>query len=74
MAGKGAPGAMATSSRSCGPQVDELTKALEDKGVRVVTDTRNNYTPGWKYNHWELKGLPLRMELGPKASAQHASA
>lgn len=34
--------------------------------VRVVTDTRANYTPGWKYNQWELKGLPLRMELGPK--------
>ncbi|KAG2446146.1 hypothetical protein HXX76_000743 [Chlamydomonas incerta] len=47
-------------------KVDEMTKALEEKGVRVVTDTRNNYTPGWKYNHWELKGLPLRMELGPK--------
>lgn len=46
--------------------MDELTKALEDKGVRVVTDTRSNYTPGWKYNHWELKGLPLRVELGPK--------
>ncbi|KXZ56462.1 hypothetical protein GPECTOR_1g413 [Gonium pectorale] len=47
-------------------KVAELTAALEAKDVRVVTDTRSNYTPGWKYNHWELKGLPLRMELGPK--------
>ncbi|GLC45746.1 hypothetical protein PLESTB_000502900 [Pleodorina starrii] len=47
-------------------KVTELTAALEKEGVRVVTDTRTNYTPGWKYNQWELKGLPLRMELGPK--------
>jgi prolyl-tRNA synthetase len=47
-------------------QVAELTEALEKLDVRVATDTRANYTPGWKYNHWELKGLPLRMELGPK--------
>ena len=25
-----------------------------------------SYTPGWKYNHWELRGVPLRLELGPK--------
>lgn len=47
-------------------KVDEMRKALEAADVRVVTDTRANYTPGWKYNHWELKGLPLRCELGPK--------
>lgn len=34
--------------------------------MRVETDFRTNYTPGWKYNHWELRGLPVRMELGPK--------
>jgi prolyl-tRNA synthetase len=45
--------------------VDEFKAAMEAQGVRVVTDTRDNYTPGWKYNHWELKGLPLRCELGP---------
>jgi len=25
-----------------------------------------NYTPGWKFNHWEVKGVPLRIEIGPK--------
>ena len=35
--------------------VDELKKA----GVRVTFDPRDNYTPGWKYNHWELKARPL---------------
>uniref|UniRef100_A0A7R9VIU9 proline--tRNA ligase n=1 Tax=Chlamydomonas euryale TaxID=1486919 RepID=A0A7R9VIU9_9CHLO len=44
----------------------ELHAALEAAGVRVVSDTRENYTPGWKYNHWELKGVPVRLELGPK--------
>jgi prolyl-tRNA synthetase len=29
-------------------------------------DNRDNYTPGWKYNHWEMKGVPVRLELGPK--------
>ena len=29
-------------------------------------DDRENYTPGWKYSHWELKGIPLRCEIGPK--------
>ena len=27
-------------------------------------DKRDNYNPGWKYNHWELKGVPIRMEIG----------
>jgi prolyl-tRNA synthetase len=34
--------------------------------VRINLDDRENYNPGWKYNHWELKGVPLRIELGPK--------
>jgi prolyl-tRNA synthetase len=32
----------------------------------VHIDDRDNYTPGWKYNHWELKGVPIRIEIGPK--------
>jgi prolyl-tRNA synthetase len=40
--------------------------ALTAAGVRVKVDPRDNYTPGWKYNHWELKGVPLRMEFGPR--------
>ena len=31
-------------------------KALEEAGVRVKGDYRENYSPPWKYNHWELKG------------------
>ena len=41
---------------------DKLKKA----GVKVVLDDRENYNPGFKYNHWELRGTPIRLELGKK--------
>lgn len=44
----------------------ELEKALCKADVRAEGDYRDNYSPGWKYNHWELKGVPIRIELGPK--------
>ena len=34
--------------------------------VRVKVDDRDNVSPGWKFNEWELKGVPIRVELGPK--------
>ena len=45
---------------------EDLAAGLRAAKVRVTVDDRDNYNPGWKYNHWELKGVPLRMELGPK--------
>ena len=47
-------------------QAHAIKKQLVSLGVRVNVDDRDNYNPGWKYNHWELKGVPLRVELGPK--------
>ncbi|MGQ9551139.1 MAG: proline--tRNA ligase [Candidatus Bathycorpusculaceae bacterium] len=44
----------------------ELFEKLKEKGVAVVLDDRADYTPGWKFNHWELKGVPLRVEIGPR--------
>lgn len=44
----------------------DIEKALKAAGVRLTVDRRDNYTPGWKYNYWELRGVPLRIELGPK--------
>ncbi|GJQ78345.1 hypothetical protein Trydic_g22173 [Trypoxylus dichotomus] len=44
----------------------ELEKELLDAGIKVKGDYRDNYSPGWKFNHWELKGVPIRVELGPK--------
>ncbi|GMH08273.1 hypothetical protein Nepgr_010113 [Nepenthes gracilis] len=45
-------------------------KTLSEAGLRVETDLRDNYSPGWKYSHWEMKGVPLRIEIGPKDLAK----
>lgn len=34
--------------------------------MRVKVDDRAELTPGFKFNHWELRGVPLRLEIGPK--------
>ncbi len=34
--------------------------------IRAKFDDRTMYNPGWKYNHWEQKGVPLRIEIGPR--------
>lgn len=39
---------------------------LKSAGVKVALDDRPNYNPGFKYNHWELRGTPIRLELGKK--------
>ncbi len=46
----------------------EKCKSLlsELSGFNPILDDREGYTPGWKFNEWELKGIPLRIELGPK--------
>ncbi|XP_031131641.1 proline--tRNA ligase, cytoplasmic-like [Ipomoea triloba] len=41
-------------------------KKLTESGIRVEADLRDNYSPGWKYSNWEMKGVPLRIEIGPK--------
>ena len=48
------------------PKVDEIEKKLESKGIRVHVDDRNGLSPGYKFNDWELKGTPIRLEIGPK--------
>uniref|UniRef100_UPI00358ECFC7 bifunctional glutamate/proline--tRNA ligase isoform X2 n=1 Tax=Myxine glutinosa TaxID=7769 RepID=UPI00358ECFC7 len=44
----------------------EYQKRLVCLDVRVRDDFRDNYSPGWKFNHWELKGVPIRVEVGPR--------
>ena len=44
----------------------EIFSSLKEKGVAVVLDDREEYTPGWKFNQWELKGVPIRIEIGPR--------
>eukprot|EP00850_Spirogloea_muscicola_P017723 SM000155S01652 [mRNA] locus=s155:145242:148032:- [translate_table: standard] len=45
---------------------EDITKRLQAAGIRAKDDLRDHVSPGWKYNHWELKGVPLRIELGPR--------
>jgi len=40
------------------------------KGFEVYLDDREDYSPGWKFNEWELKGVPVRIEIGPKDLAK----
>ncbi|MFB6075648.1 MAG: proline--tRNA ligase [Candidatus Aenigmatarchaeota archaeon] len=40
---------------------EKIGSKLEDFHI----DDREGYTPGWKFNHWELRGVPLRIEIGP---------
>ena len=44
----------------------EISENLQKNGVSVVLDERLEYTPGWKFNEWELKGVPIRIEIGPR--------
>lgn len=47
-------------------KAQEAQKRLEENGVATILDDRAEYTPGWKFNEWELKGVPLRIEIGPR--------
>jgi prolyl-tRNA synthetase len=48
------------------PQAVAIRDALTAAGVRVMLDDRDSQTPGWKFNEWELRGVPVRLEIGPK--------
>lgn len=43
----------------------EVAEELEEAGVRVELDDRDERNPGFKFNEWELKGVPVRFEIGP---------
>ncbi|MBW2996691.1 proline--tRNA ligase [Candidatus Woesearchaeota archaeon] len=49
-------------------KAEELKQQLKE--FNPLLDDRDEYTPGWKYNEWEMKGIPLRAELGPKDLAK----
>uniref|UniRef100_A0A8C5EIH5 Bifunctional glutamate/proline--tRNA ligase n=1 Tax=Gouania willdenowi TaxID=441366 RepID=A0A8C5EIH5_GOUWI len=51
-------------------QCNKYLRRLLEVGIRVKCDLRDNYSPGWKFNHWELKGVPIRLEVGPKDMQQ----
>ncbi|XBW37784.1 hypothetical protein QEN19_003364 [Hanseniaspora menglaensis] len=43
-----------------------IDRRLKAEDIRSTADFRENYTPGWKFANWELKGVPLRIEVGPR--------
>ncbi len=61
-----------------GARRDEVLAAARDiagrlgaAGIRVRLDDRTEVTPGWKFNDWEMRGVPVRLEIGPRDLAQH---
>jgi prolyl-tRNA synthetase len=47
-------------------KANELQNNIISKNIRVHIDDRDQLTPGYKFHDWELKGIPLRIEIGPK--------
>ncbi|NLC30290.1 MAG: proline--tRNA ligase, partial [Chloroflexi bacterium] len=46
--------------------VNKVADAFKENDIRVKVDEREGLTPGYKFNDWEMKGVPLRIEIGPK--------
>lgn len=44
----------------------DIAATLDSNGIIADIDARKEFTPGWKFNEWELKGVPLRIEIGPR--------
>ncbi|RVD93367.1 prolyl-tRNA synthetase [Tubulinosema ratisbonensis] len=44
--------------------VNEIINELKSEGLRVHYDNRENYSPGYKFNYWEIQGVPIRLEIG----------
>ncbi len=60
-----------------GPVMDTVSRIAADlkaAGFRVHVDKRDNLSPGFKFNDWEMRGVPLRMEIGPKDVEKHSVA
>ena len=52
-------------------EANKIKDSLSSNNVRVELDDRDNLTPGFKFNDWELKGIPIRIEIGPKDIAKN---
>ncbi len=52
---------------------ERLRQALADAGLRVHVDKREGHRPGFKFNDWEMRGVPLRIEIGPKDVEKNAA-
>ena len=52
-------------------EIEGLVAVIKERNVRVDADFRDGYSPGYKFNDWEQKGVPLRLEFGPGESKGH---
>jgi prolyl-tRNA synthetase len=48
------------------PRTEELSKQLKAAGIRTRIDDRADMSPGWKFNEYEMRGIPVRIEIGPR--------
>lgn len=53
---------------------NRIQQELIDAGIRVKVDDRENMTPGFKFNDWEMRGVPTRIEIGPRDVAKNSVA
>ncbi|HKJ67175.1 MAG TPA: proline--tRNA ligase [bacterium] len=53
--------------------VQSLATELKEQNIRVHVDQRETVTPGFKFNDWEMKGVPLRAEIGPRDVENNAA-
>ena len=51
-------------------KANEVKEILKKQELRIHVDARDEFTPGYKFNDWEMKGVPLRIEIGPKDLAK----
>ena len=49
----------------------QIKDSLSNNGIRVNLDDREQLTPGFKFNDWEMRGIPIRIEIGPKDIAKN---
>ena len=48
----------------------KMAEEMKELGIRVLVDEREDMSPGFKFNHWEVRGVPLRLEIGPRDLAE----
>jgi prolyl-tRNA synthetase len=56
----------AAAREAVNARVHELADVLRRAGFRVRVDDRSDFSPGWKFNEYEMRGVPLRIEVGPR--------
>jgi prolyl-tRNA synthetase len=54
--------------------VERIVATLKGAHIRIKVDDRDNLSPGYKFNDWELRGVPVRIEIGPRDVANNSAA